>query len=280
MADAQPSFIRFTVAAGMLAECVRECIVAIEQGRPADFWTAYGKLLQSREEYRASHPGKLNLLRARADRAQRTIPWQRFDAGLYHEVPLILAWEAFKRLGDPAPWKCVPATVKDFLGCDIPSTALTALVESIENEHIEYFYGAGENAGQDGDENPDAKLTGEAKALAGVVVEAENATGEVPAGKPPEPKPVAESACVKLYGRDDPPIVNGEKKPLLSKARYDLVLALITAGDSGLTKDQLIKGSKHGDPVKTMKRLAKSDPDWAAVLVFPGRNYSGGYRIK
>ncbi len=158
MADAQPSFFPFTVAAGMLATRVRECIVAIEQGDPMGFWKAYRELLQSREEYRADHPGKLNLLRALAGRAD-PITWQEIPAGLYHEVPLVLAHEAFLRMGDPSPWKMAsaPATVGEFLGCDIPSTALTALVELIENEHVEYFYVAGNNAGQGADENREAK---------------------------------------------------------------------------------------------------------------------------
>ncbi len=95
-----------------------------------------------------------------------------------------------------------------------------------------------------------------------------------------EASPVAASVCVKLYGLNDSPIVNGKKKRRLTRARYDLVLALVEAGENGLTGDELVKASGHGDSVKTMKRLADSDTDWEAVLVFPVTNYSGGYRIK
>lgn len=122
------------------------------------------------------------------------------------------------------------------------------------------------------------------QARAEALTEAESpkaeATGEVPAGKPSASKPVAESPCVKLYGENDAPDVNGKQKQPLSKPRYDLVLALIKAGKNGLTKDRLVKESGHSDPVKTMKRLANSDPDWKAVLIFPGGNRQGGYRIR
>ncbi len=75
------------------------------------------------------------------------------------------------------------------------------------------------------------------------------------------------------------PLVLGREKRLLTLAQFDVVKALLDAGERGLSKDELDRQSKHGDARKTMKRLADSDPDWKAVLHFPGRT-GGGYRIR
>jgi len=40
----------------------------------------------------------------------------------------------------------------------------------------------------------------------------------------------------------------------------------------------LDRKSKHGDTRKILKRLAESDPDWKAVIHFPGKP-GVGYRI-
>jgi hypothetical protein len=92
--------------------------------------------------------------------------------------------------------------------------------------------------------------------------------------------PVAnsKSGAVELYDRQDSPFVNGNKKCTLTQAQYDVVLALLNAGEKGLTKDQLAIESKHTDARKTLKRLEKSDPDWESVIPFPGKS-GKGYRI-
>lgn len=86
----------------------------------------------------------------------------------------------------------------------------------------------------------------------------------------PAPKPGYASALVQLFGPGAKPTVKGKSKPTLTKAQYDVVRALIEAGQDGLTKDQLGHRSGHGDARKIMQRLANSDPDWKRVLLFPG----------
>lgn len=87
------------------------------------------------------------------------------------------------------------------------------------------------------------------------------------------------SMPVLLFGQGKPPIVNGSKKEPLTNAQFDVVSALIEAGDKGLTKDALDSRSGHGDARKILKRLADSDSDWKAVISFPGKT-GKGYRIK
>ena len=93
------------------------------------------------------------------------------------------------------------------------------------------------------------------------------------------PEPAAQSTAVKLFGPSKKPTVNGREVAVLTKAQYDVVLALIEARDDGLTKDELDRQSRHGDARKIMKRLATGDDAWKAVLLFPGKT-GGRYRIR
>jgi hypothetical protein len=96
----------------------------------------------------------------------------------------------------------------------------------------------------------------------------------------PEIVTVAASKQVQLFGPSNRPRVRGKNKPVLTKAQFDVVLTLIGAGESGLTKDRLDEDSKHGDARRILKRLADSDPDWQAAIQFPGRGGMGKhYRI-
>ena len=61
-----------------------------------------------------------------------------------------------------------------------------------------------------------------------------------------------------------------EKRPL-TRPQYDVVKALLEAGEPGLSKDELDRKSKRGDARKILRRLADSDPDWEAVIRLPGR---------
>jgi hypothetical protein len=76
----------------------------------------------------------------------------------------------------------------------------------------------------------------------------------------------------------DAPIVNGKKKVPLTPAQYDVVKALLDAGENGLTKDLLDRNSKHGDARKILARIANKDDDWKGVIHFPGIT-GGRYRI-
>jgi hypothetical protein len=83
---------------------------------------------------------------------------------------------------------------------------------------------------------------------------------------------------VVLHGPGERPIVGGAEKRPLTLPQYDVVKALLEAGERGLSKDELDRKSKHGDARKILKRLADSDADWKAVISFPGKR-GGGYRI-
>ena len=72
--------------------------------------------------------------------------------------------------------------------------------------------------------------------------------------------------------------VLGKEKPKLTAAQYNVVAALLAAGDDGLTKDQLIRKSNGGGAIRTMKDLAGNDDDWGKVLFLAGKT-GGRYRI-
>jgi hypothetical protein len=63
--------------------------------------------------------------------------------------------------------------------------------------------------------------------------------------------------------------VRDKPKPALRHAQYNVVKALVDAGDTGLTLDQLVLHSRHADARGILRRLADSDPDWRAVIHFP-----------
>jgi hypothetical protein len=84
---------------------------------------------------------------------------------------------------------------------------------------------------------------------------------------------------VVLGGMEEGPIVLGKTKRKLTRPQYNVVKALLDAGDDGLTKDELVNKSRHGDARGILKRLADSDSDWKEVIRFAGRT-GGRYRIK
>lgn len=75
------------------------------------------------------------------------------------------------------------------------------------------------------------------------------------------------------------PVVNGNVKPHLTEAEHNVLMALLEAGERGLSKDKLDEKSGHTDARKYLKNLAKDD-DWAAVILFPERKGRGGYRLR
>jgi hypothetical protein len=83
---------------------------------------------------------------------------------------------------------------------------------------------------------------------------------------------------VVLPGPGECPTVCGKEKTPLTLPQYDVVKALLEAGERGLSKDELDRKSKRGDARKILKRLAESDADWEAVIHFPGAP-GRGYRI-
>jgi hypothetical protein len=92
------------------------------------------------------------------------------------------------------------------------------------------------------------------------------------------PRHQDEGPRVVLRSPSERPSVCGEEKDRLTLAQYEVVQALLAAGERGLSKDELDRKSKRGDARKVLKRLAESDPDWKAVIHFPGKP-GRGYRI-
>ncbi len=76
----------------------------------------------------------------------------------------------------------------------------------------------------------------------------------------------------------DEPRVNGRKKVRLTLPQFHVLTALMEAGEIGLSQDELKRDSGHGDPVNTLKRLAKADGDWHSVIRLAGRP-GGRYRL-
>lgn len=82
--------------------------------------------------------------------------------------------------------------------------------------------------------------------------------------------------AVELGQRDSFPRVRGKIKARLTFAQFNVLKALISAGEDGLTKDKLDEVSGHTDARKILKRLAQSDPDWDSVIQMalrPGCRY-------
>jgi hypothetical protein len=82
-----------------------------------------------------------------------------------------------------------------------------------------------------------------------------------------------------LGNPSEKPIVNGRTKRRLTRARYDVVKALLAESEDGLSKDSLATKSEHTDAVGILKRLAESDPDWGSVIQLAGKP-GGRYRIR
>lgn len=68
----------------------------------------------------------------------------------------------------------------------------------------------------------------------------------------------------------DPLIVLGKKKPPLTVPQFNVVKALLDAGDAGLSLSDLIRKSTHAGAWKILKGLT-NDPDWKQVIKFPGK---------
>src|SRR5262249_19042815 len=94
-----------------------------------------------------------------------------------------------------------------------------------------------------------------------------------------KPASAVDGPRVTLGGRAERPVERGKQKDPLTVAQYDVVKALLGAGETGLSKDKLDSVSKHSDARKVLKRLANSDRDWKAVIHF-GLRPGGRYRIQ
>jgi hypothetical protein len=112
--------------------------------------------------------------------------------------------------------------------------------------------------------------------------EAANGNREEPAsgGRGGSPAAPEDTRRVVLRSRQEGPIVLGREKPPLTEREYNIIQALLEAGERGLSKDKLDEKSGHSEARKVLKTLRESDPDWEAVIQMPGKAGMGGYRIK
>lgn len=103
----------------------------------------------------------------------------------------------------------------------------------------------------------------------------------VPAPAPP-PVPEPPLPSPRFFEFEDfkkQPVVNGNVKPHLTQAEHNVLMALLEAGERGLTMDELDNKSGHSEARKYLRKLAKDD-DWASVIVFPEGKCRGGYRLR
>lgn len=98
---------------------------------------------------------------------------------------------------------------------------------------------------------------------------------------PNDERPVHKSEKVELFGPTGNPKIDGVPVAPLSISRYSAIEALVKASPTGLSKSQLEHDAKDcGDPVSTLRLLTNRISIWKEVVVFPGANGRGGYRIE
>lgn len=85
------------------------------------------------------------------------------------------------------------------------------------------------------------------------------------------------SGNVLIKNRNERPVVMGIKKKV-TDAQLDTVIALLEAGEIGLSKDDLDKKSGRTDARKHLGNLRKCDTDWKDVIQMPGKK-GNRYRI-
>jgi hypothetical protein len=79
-----------------------------------------------------------------------------------------------------------------------------------------------------------------------------------------------------LGTENDPPLLGGNPVRVLTPAEYAIVRALVTAGERGLTRAELIDrgGSDRADII--LHKLMKKEPAWRSYIERPQR---GVFRI-
>lgn len=103
------------------------------------------------------------------------------------------------------------------------------------------------------------------------IMAADTSPGESPP-PPPPPPPIV------LNGQGNSAYVLGVEKPALNVSQYNVIQSLLEAGEQGLSKDDLVNKSGHGDARGILTRLRK-DQEWGEVISFPGIP-GGKYRVR
>jgi hypothetical protein len=91
-------------------------------------------------------------------------------------------------------------------------------------------------------------------------------------------RPPPDLPLVELRGKDRNPLVVGQLVDKLSDAEYDVIDALVRAGEIGLSLRELETWSQRKDPTKALRRLKYSSPLWSCVIRFAARP-RGRYRL-
>ena len=73
-----------------------------------------------------------------------------------------------------------------------------------------------------------------------------------------------------LRGKGERPLVLGRDASPVTSAQYDVLHALIKAGEGGLSLTELAKRSGHGSARNVLKNLAASSSEWQQVILLPG----------
>lgn len=76
--------------------------------------------------------------------------------------------------------------------------------------------------------------------------------------------------CVVLRGKAAGPLILGHEVSPVTSARYDVLQALVNAGEDGLTLTELVRQSGHGSARNVLKNLADSSSKWQQVILLPG----------
>ncbi len=88
---------------------------------------------------------------------------------------------------------------------------------------------------------------------------------------PPVIEKIERKEAVILRGRHERPIVLGkEQEKVLTVAQYNVVSALMQAGEIGLSTDKLVETSGHGGAVNVLRRLARSSGEWGSAIGLAG----------
>jgi hypothetical protein len=109
-------------------------------------------------------------------------------------------------------------------------------------------------------------------------IDSDEGRGPAPLDEGPAGRIAAPS--VVLGELKDRPKIRGVEVPRLSRARYDVVRALLAVWPETLNKDELVARSGHGGAVGILKALKqnKKSPEWASAIDLPGER-GVGYRI-
>jgi hypothetical protein len=84
---------------------------------------------------------------------------------------------------------------------------------------------------------------------------------------------------VRFCGEGNEPEVLGHSKLPLGVTEQAVIKALVEAFPGGLTKG-ILERKTGTDPHKVLSRMQSRDPDWAKVIVRPGKAGRGGYRLQ